>query len=143
MEIKTDLNSEDSSQLAEFLLMVLDQQQEHFFPDYQTIDKSVALAAYSGTELVGGLLGKIIDQSLNVSLLAIDPKHQKDGLGSQLIEEVEKIAAKNQVINLLLSTRSYQALAFYQKNNFEIYGELKDMPFRGFDKYYLVKRLMA
>ena len=133
MEIKTDLNSEDSSQLAEFLLMVLDQQQEHFFPDYQTIDKSV----------VGGLLGKISDQSLNVSLLAIDPKHQKDGLGSQLIEEVEKIAAKNQVINLLLSTRSYQALAFYQKNNFEIYGELKDMPFRGVDTYYLVKRLMA
>lgn len=143
MEIETGLNSEGSSQLAEFLLMILDQQQEHFFPDYQTIDKSVTLAAYSGTELVGGLLGKISSRGLNISLLVIDPKHQKDGLGSRLIEEVEKIAAKSQVISLLLSMGGYQALAFYQKNNFEIYGELRDMPFRGVDTYYLVERLMA
>lgn len=141
MELRVEHGLEGSSQLTKFILEILDQQQEHFFPDHETFVNPVAVTIYLGDELVGGLLGEISDQSLYVSLLAIDPMHQKSGLGSRLIQEIEKIAVKNQVINLLLSTRSYQALPFYQKCGFKIYGKLKDMPFRDVDTYYLVKRL--
>lgn len=73
--------------------------------------------------------------------MAINPNNQGNNLGTQLLRNIENVAVENRVINLLLSTRSYQALPFYQKNGFKVYGKLKDMPFLGVDTYYLVKRL--
>ncbi|WP_461218069.1 GNAT family N-acetyltransferase [Lapidilactobacillus salsurivasis] len=141
MEMGIVVDSRGSEELAKYLLTILDQQQQEAFPSHQSFNQKVSITACSDHSIIGGLTGDIGDESLYVSLLAVDPGYQKCGIGSQLLREVEKVARKYHVRNILLSTRSYQALGFYQKNGFEIYGELADMPFYGVDTYYLVKRL--
>lgn len=44
---------------------------------------------------------------------------------------------EQEILWILLETRSYQAKDFYLKHGFEVYGELTDMPFAGVTTYYM------
>ena len=73
----------------------------------------------------------------------VDDNYRGERVGSQLLEAIETYARQRAIIQLTLTTKSYQALGFYQKKGFDIFGELADMPMRGVTKYYLNKRLQA
>ena len=78
---------------------------------------------------------------MHISLLAVDPAYRKDGIGSQLLAKMEQVALKHQVTTITLTTKAYQALDFYLKQGYEVFGELKDVPMVGTTKYYLVKKI--
>ena len=42
---------------------------------------------------------------------------------------------------ITLTTKAYQALGFYLKQGYEVFGELEDVPMIGTTKYYLVKKI--
>ncbi len=73
----------------------------------------------------------------------VDDNYRGKRVGSQLLGAIETYARQRAIIQLTLTTKSYQALGFYQKKGFDIFGELADMPMRGVTKYYLNKRLQA
>ena len=52
----------------------------------------------------------------------------------------EKEAKKRGCNNAHLDTHDFQAMNFYQKNNYEICGQLDDLP-KGYNKYLLKKIL--
>lgn len=106
-------------------------------------DEVIGIAAMDGEIIAGGIVAKQTYESMYISLLAVDEQYRGHRLGSQLLEAVEKIAEEREMIHLTLTTKSYQALDFYQKNGYDIFGELADMPMRGVTKYYLSKRLRA
>lgn len=101
----------------------------------------IAIAAMDQGKIAGGLIAKQTYESIYINLLAVDEGYREQRIGSQLMQKIEEIALQRGMIHLTLTTKSYQALAFYQKNGYEIFGSLEDMPMRGVTKYYLHKRL--
>ncbi|MHC5268759.1 GNAT family N-acetyltransferase [Enterococcus sp. LJL98] len=106
-------------------------------------DEVMGIAAMDGEKIAGGIVVKQTYESMYIHLLAVDDAYRGQRIGSQLMEAVEKLAIEREMIHLTLTTKSYQALAFYQKQGYEVFGELADMPMRGVTKYYLSKRLRA
>jgi len=89
-------------------------------------------------DLIGGVYGKFAWNWLYIDLLWVHPAHRDNGLGTQLMQEIEKKAHKMDIYSYHLSTASFQAPIFYQKLGYQICGEIKDLP-PGYTTYYLKK----
>jgi GNAT superfamily N-acetyltransferase len=112
--------------------------------DYQRqISEDVAIGAYADDgQLVGGLLMNRRYDHVYISRLAVDPTYRGHRLGTQLVQAAEAWAREQQVLTMTLSTRDYQAVDFYLKCGFQIYGKVADLPFKGVTTVYFVKRLI-
>lgn len=62
------------------------------------------------------------DTTARIRYMAVDSKFRKQGIGSGLLKELEKIAKTNDVKYCWLYARE-SAASFYLKNNYEIRGE--------------------
>jgi GNAT superfamily N-acetyltransferase len=72
--------------------------------------------------------------------LWVKEKYRKEGYGSVLLNEVEKIA-KEKGCNLVhLDTFDFQAKDFYLKQGYEIFGVLDDCPIEH-KRYYMKKNI--
>ncbi|MBM7709905.1 GNAT family N-acetyltransferase [Enterococcus lemanii] len=104
-------------------------------------DQMYAFAAWENDQVAGGIVAKQTYESLYVQLLAVSPSYRGRQVGSRLLEAIEQIAQEQDLIHITLTTKSYQALDFYLKHGYEVFGEVADLPMRGVTKYYLKKRL--
>lgn len=102
----------------------------------------VAVLAHSGDQLVGGLLGFTSWNWLFIKQLWIDETFRGRGLGRQLIAAAEAEAVRRGCAHVHCDTFGFQALPFYQKLGFEIFGQLADYP-PGHTRYFLQKRNLA
>ena len=118
-----------------------EQAASHFEQIRDRIDETLTLGAYLDEQLVGAILTKREYDHLYIELLTVDGAYQGQQIGRRLMNEIERIAAEKQIINITLKTRSYQAAGFYEKCGYECYATLKDMPMRGVSMHYFVKRL--
>lgn len=125
---------------------------QHFFDQYDEymlghpleVEKhsdQLVLQVVENEKVLGGLIAKKTFDSIHLAELAVDFNHRKDGIGSRLMEEMEKWALEQNVHVITISTESYQAQAFYEKFGYREFGRLKDMPFKGVEKIYMVKYL--
>lgn len=139
MEIKRS----DREALMPFLDNIFEQQHEIQFANNipESAEKTWAFGAWIEEQLAGAIVGKRQYDTLHISLLGVDDTYQKLGIGSKLMQEMEEQAIQEKVITITLTTKEYQALGFYLKNGFEVFGELADVPMVGTTKYYLVKRI--
>ena len=99
---------------------------------------STFLKSQSGA-IVGGVLGEIKWGWLSIEGLWIDESFRSDGWGSKLLATLEQYAISKSIINFRLETTDFQALGFYTKLGYKIYGELSDMP-PGYKSYFLQKQ---
>lgn len=77
---------------------------------------------------------------LYIDVLWVREDCRKEGYGSLLLLEVEKIA-KEKGCNLIhLDTFDFQAKEFYLKHGYEVFGVLEDCPV-DHKRYYLKKRI--
>ncbi|MGM0167587.1 hypothetical protein IGI39_002571 [Enterococcus sp. AZ135] len=139
MEIKQS----EREALMPFLDKLFDQQHEKQFVDTlpEADEKTLAFGAWVDNRLAGGVVGKKQYDTLHISLLGVDDAYQKLGVGSKLMQAIEEQALKENVLSITLTTKAYQALGFYLKHGYEVFGELEDVPMIGTTKYYLVKRI--
>lgn len=109
-------------------------------PDY---NRELALVSENGQHLVGFIMGVVRNGSAEqrgyVKLLAIDPKIQRHGLGSRLLQEVEERLARAGCAtsrlfesnpNYLmpgLDPRYTEAVAFFEKRGYQRFGETANM----------------
>ncbi len=93
------------------------------------------------SNIIGGLDGKIFWEWLFVDNLAVDDTFRHQGLGSQLLLAAEKEAHKHGCGGAYLDTYSFQALPFYKKHGYEVFGTLDDFPL-GHKKIFLWKHLV-
>ena len=91
-------------------------------------------------EIKGGITGATYWDWLCIDALWIDETLRHKGYGKKLLEMAEKEAKKRGCNNAHLDTHDFQAMNFYQKNNYEICGQLDDLP-KGYNKYLLKKIL--
>jgi GNAT superfamily N-acetyltransferase len=91
-------------------------------------------------EIVAGLSGWTWAQACEIGKLWVDPSLRGKGYGRRLLESAEQEARMKGCKVIFLSSYSFQAPGFYQKNGYELAGQLNDFP-PGHQYYFLVKRL--
>ncbi len=89
--------------------------------------------------VVGGLLGGTIWHWLYVDILWLSDALRGQGYGTRLLAEAERIAQERGCMAAQLDTMSWQALAFYERQGYTVFGVLDDFP-PGHRKYFLAKR---
>lgn len=92
-------------------------------------------------EIIAGILSKIYCWNcMYIDALWVKEEYRKDGLGTKLLKEVEKIA-KDKNCNLIhLDTFDFQAKDFYINHGYEIFGILDECP-ENHKRYFMKKNI--
>ena len=93
-------------------------------------------------EILGGLTGGTFWDWLHIDVLWLSEELRGSGHGRALLQVGEKEAVRRGCHSACVETHDFQALPFYQKAGYTIYGQLTNFP-RPYTKYYLYKRLVA
>lgn len=91
-------------------------------------------------ELLGGLLGDTYWGWLSVAILWLEEKARRHGHGSRLLAAAEAEAVRRGCHHAHLDTMSFQALPFYEKHGYKVWGILDDLPV-GQQRIFLSKKL--
>ncbi|MGR5160198.1 GNAT family N-acetyltransferase [Vibrio owensii] len=102
-------------------------------------EKVAAFVKDDSCQVVGGILGEVKWGWLHVEGLWVSESVRSKGLGSKLLTHLEKFALSKGISNFRLETTSFQALDFYKKQGYTIFGELDDMP-PNYTSYFLKKQ---
>ncbi len=97
------------------------------------------LRSADGT-IFGGLLGETYWGWLHVSILWLHETARRQGYGERLLALAEQEAVRRGCHAAHLDTMSFQALPFYEKNGYTVFGVLNDLPV-GHSRYFLKKAL--
>jgi len=89
----------------------------------------------------GGIIGEICWNWMEIQYLFIEAAYRGAGYGKRLLEEAEKLAREKGCDFMKLDTLSFQALDFYKKLGFEVYGVIENAGRH--THYYLKKDLVA
>ncbi len=89
---------------------------------------------------VGGLVGTTVWGWLQVEQLWIDDAFRRRGLGGKLLLLAETEATRRGCHHARLDTFDFQALGFYEKRGYEVFGRLNDFP-TGHVRFFVAKRL--
>jgi len=100
---------------------------------------TITLRTADGT-LVGGLLGETYWGWLHVRILWLDENVRGRGYGSRLLAKAEQEAVRRGCFYAHLDTMSFQALPFYERHRYTVFGVLHDLP-PGHSRYFLQKQL--
>ena len=90
----------------------------------------------------GGLYGEVCWNWLEIHSLLIDEELRKFGYGTKLLLEIEQIAVERKCDFIKVDTLSFQALAFYEKQGYQVFGTIDNVG-RHFQHYYLTKDLTS
>ena len=96
-------------------------------------------------DLNGGVLAGINSVSycwncIYIDALWVKKGFRKEGYGSILLNEIEKIAKEKECKLIHLDTFDFQAKDFYIKHGYEVFGILDDCP-SGHKMYYMKKNI--
>lgn len=105
----------------------------------QTNTKKYNIAIYDKERLIGGAIGFIRYEWYFLEELWIKEEYRQKGIGTKIINEIEKIARENNALGIRVETWSFQARGFYEKMGFVVYAEFEDCP-PGTIDYFLRKK---
>lgn len=88
----------------------------------------------------GGLEAHTYFNWMFVENLAVDESVRKGGWGSKLMEAAHQEARNRGCHHVWLDTFSFQALGFYEKLGYSVFGTLDDFP-AGHKRYFLTRKL--
>ena len=90
--------------------------------------------------IVAGVCGNTWGGCLEIRQLWVDEARRKQGLGTRLFVAAEQEARRRGCRQILLTTFTFQAPAFYAKHGFKVLATVDDHP-RGYQHLLLRKRL--
>jgi len=105
-------------------------------------DESPPIACFARESgvVVGGIVGRVIKQRLFVDLLWVEETQRNHGLGSSLLQCMERVASERGCRDVLLETLSDSAARLYSALGYRLMAEVPDyVP--GFAKRVLLKTL--
>lgn len=116
---------------------------EAFNRQHQTgnVPKSFAVTARENEAARGGLVAEGSGRWMVFTLLWVEDKHRRRGLGTSLLRAAEAESKKRGAIGVLVDTVSFQAPAFYTKNGYMAYGQVDDFPEAGMTFFRFKKAL--
>lgn len=90
--------------------------------------------------IIAGLISSICWNWLEIDILWVDEEYRKQGFGTKLINEIERIAIGKNCTFIKLNTFSFQAPEFYKKHGYSVIAVIDNAPI-GSKHYYLKKDL--
>jgi GNAT superfamily N-acetyltransferase len=91
-------------------------------------------------KLAGGLLGGTYWGWLYIEILWLAEQVRGQGYGTRMLATAEREAIVRGCHGAHLDTMSFQALPFYQRHGYSVFGQIENMP-RGHTRYFLKKTL--
>ena len=91
-------------------------------------------------DIKGGLLGATYWGWCAINILWMPDDLRGKGYGTHLMQIAEEEAIRRGCFGAHLDTLSFQALPFYQKLGYSVFGQIDDLPM-GHARYYLKKLL--
>lgn len=104
--------------------------------------RELAVFARHGDELVAGLTGFTHWNWLTIKYLWVAESRRHQGLGGRLVLAAEREARLRGCEHAHLDTFSFQAVPFYERLGYSVFGRLEDYP-AGHAKVFLQKRNLA
>ncbi|MGH7031818.1 MAG: GNAT family N-acetyltransferase [Stellaceae bacterium] len=92
-------------------------------------------------ETVGGLLGRTSMGLLYIDRFFLPERLRKQGLGARIIKAAEEEGAKRGCSRAILSTLSFQAPGFYQRQGWQVLGRIDCDP-PGHTRFMMTKVLV-
>lgn len=92
----------------------------------------------SGGQVVGGVYGELEWGWMYIDVIWLEAGLRGRGMGTRLMAALEQAARARGVTRVHMTTTSFQALPFYRKLGYEVWGALDDRP-PGHRYYYLRK----
>jgi ribosomal protein S18 acetylase RimI-like enzyme len=90
--------------------------------------------------IIGGIAGSTYLSSLEIEVLWVSEAYRGQSIASQLLNEIETEAKEAGCLLAHLTTYSFQAPSFYQKNGYVVCGEIEGFPDN--IKLYTLKKLL-
>lgn len=90
--------------------------------------------------ILGGIVGKVEDSQAHIEHLWIDEAYRGQDLGTNLLQNFEKIAQAQGCEKVLVDTFDFQAPTFYQKNGYKIIHTLSQ-EYANYTRFYFCKLL--
>ena len=106
----------------------------------ENYQRLVVLLRTADHRVVGGILGNTWWGWLRIDELWIDEAVRGQDWGTRLMQAAEEEAALRGCHHVFLDTMSFQALPFYLKLGYAVFGQLDDLPV-GYSRYFLQKAL--
>ena len=104
-------------------------------------EQSISIIVRDENEkMIGGLTGSTYWDHLDIKLLWVDEAARGTGLGQQLVKQAEDEALKRGCNGAIVDTYDFQALGFYQKLGYTVFGVKEEFP-KGHQRYFLNKKL--
>ena len=121
--------------LVEYNLSQVPATQEENF-----VDLSRKVMSEDGKILAGIVVRMYCWKCIYIDTFWIDESMRGEGLGTLLLEEVERVAKENGSHLIHLDTFDSQAKDFYLNHGYSVFGELEDCP-KGHTRYFMSKVL--
>ena len=106
----------------------------------QDYHKVAIFAKDENGAVIGGVHGEMFWDWLHVDTLWVDEAHRGKGIGSRLMRQIEDVATAKGFHGSHLETTDFQALDFYRRNGYQVFGQIEGKP-AGSTWYYLKKDL--
>jgi ribosomal protein S18 acetylase RimI-like enzyme len=100
-----------------------------------------AMAALDQDKCIGGVQTTIYDKMIHVNRISVDKDYRHQHIGTTLLTLIIDHAKALNLPFVTLSTTSFQARSFYEKNGFKVMYTRKNHP-KGYDAHMLLKRLI-
>jgi GNAT superfamily N-acetyltransferase len=133
------LESEPKKEDIDFIWQGLERYNLQYAPE-GGFSRLVLTLRNGAGQLVGGLLGEIYWGWLHISILWLEEDVRGKGFGRKLVQAAEQEARQRGCHAVNLDTLDFQALPFYEKLGYTIFGLLEDHPV-GHTRYFLQKKL--
>ncbi|BBK76943.1 MULTISPECIES: GNAT family N-acetyltransferase [Clostridium] len=92
-------------------------------------------------DIIAGINSKMYCWNcLYIDVLWVKEEYRKEGLGSKILNEIEKVAKDKGCYLIHLDTFDFQAKDFYIKHGYDIFGILDECPQR--HKRYFMKKII-
>ncbi len=92
-------------------------------------------------QVVGGLLGRTSMGLLYIDRFFLPEGLRKQGLGTRIIKEAEEEGVRRGCSRAILSTLSFQAPGFYERQGWEVLGRIDCEP-PGHTRFMMTKKLV-
>jgi ribosomal protein S18 acetylase RimI-like enzyme len=106
----------------------------------ENYQRLVVLLRAADHRIVGGIIGNTWWGWLRIDTLWVDEAARHEGWGTRLMQAAEEEAVRRGCHHVFLDTMSFQALPFYLKLGYTVFGQLDDLPV-GHSRYFLQKTL--
>ena len=103
--------------------------------------ETAVLAHDMEDRVIGGAYGYQWGDAFTVEFVWLEPEWRGKDIGTQLMLTMEQYAAEHGCKQLFLDTHSFQAIDFYLKLGYAVFGILENFP-TPYTRYFLKKNLL-